>query len=187
MPHPCRVLARVGCLEPYPLVFRIVRKCRVAYSSLRLARVFSLLVFAERPYSTRLFLRKSRTSLPSPVQSRSENALEWGTSQVGSRRTFASVGRSAAPRISSGAFSVVPAGLDLSRTSPRTTSWATISRPCGTVRLRFEAPSDPSQVLEDVARQILVLDDGGDHCPHILRIDQHHPFAAFRRLHLGDG
>ncbi len=36
---------------------------------------FSLLVFTERPLSTWLFLKKSRTSLPSPVQSRSENAL----------------------------------------------------------------------------------------------------------------
>ncbi len=45
-------------------------------------KVFSLLVLAERPNPTRLFLKKSRTSLPCPVQSRSENALsevEWGS------------------------------------------------------------------------------------------------------------
>jgi hypothetical protein len=37
---------------------------------------FSLLVLTERPHPTRLFLKKSRTSLPCPVQSGSENALE---------------------------------------------------------------------------------------------------------------
>ncbi len=37
---------------------------------------FSLLVLTERPHRTRLFLKKRRTSLPCPVQSRSENALE---------------------------------------------------------------------------------------------------------------
>ena len=37
---------------------------------------FSLLVLTERPHPTRLFLKKSRTSLPCPVQSRSENALK---------------------------------------------------------------------------------------------------------------
>src|SRR6202453_2022115 len=36
---------------------------------------FSLLVLTARPHPTRLFLKKSRTSLPCPVQSRSENAL----------------------------------------------------------------------------------------------------------------
>jgi hypothetical protein len=36
---------------------------------------FSLLVLIERPHPTRLFLKKSRTSPPCPVQSRSENAL----------------------------------------------------------------------------------------------------------------
>src|SRR5580658_9111764 len=36
--------------------------------------VFTL-VLTERPHQTRLFLKKSRTSLPCPVQSRSENAL----------------------------------------------------------------------------------------------------------------
>ena len=36
---------------------------------------FSLLVLTERPHPTRLFLKKSRTSLLCPVQSRSENAL----------------------------------------------------------------------------------------------------------------
>src|SRR5579862_2062386 len=39
------------------------------------ANSFSLLVLTERPHRTRLFLKKSRTSLPCPVQSRSENAL----------------------------------------------------------------------------------------------------------------
>ena len=39
---------------------------------------FSLLVLTERPRPTRLFLKKSRTSLPFPVQSRSENALVIG-------------------------------------------------------------------------------------------------------------
>ena len=45
-------------------------------------KAFSLLVLTERPNPTRLFLKKSRTSLPCPVQSRSENALsevEWGS------------------------------------------------------------------------------------------------------------
>jgi hypothetical protein len=37
---------------------------------------FSLPVLTERPLPTRLFLKKSRTSLPCPVQSRSENALK---------------------------------------------------------------------------------------------------------------
>ena len=54
----------------------------------RWATAFSLLVLTERPHPTRLFLKnrgpqqasllgwkKSRTSLPCPVQSRSENAL----------------------------------------------------------------------------------------------------------------
>jgi hypothetical protein len=36
---------------------------------------FSLPVLTERPHPTRLFLKKNRTSLPCPVQSRSENAL----------------------------------------------------------------------------------------------------------------
>jgi len=36
---------------------------------------FSLLVHTEQPIPTRLFLKKSRTSLRLPVQSRSENAL----------------------------------------------------------------------------------------------------------------
>ena len=39
------------------------------------ATAFSLLVLTEPPHPTRLFLKKSRTSLPCPVQSRSENAL----------------------------------------------------------------------------------------------------------------
>src|SRR5580700_11334102 len=39
------------------------------------ATAFSLLVLTERPHPTRLFLKKSRTSLLCPVQSRSENAL----------------------------------------------------------------------------------------------------------------
>ena len=39
------------------------------------ATAFSLQVLTERPHPTRLFLKKSRTSLPCPVQSRSENAL----------------------------------------------------------------------------------------------------------------
>jgi hypothetical protein len=38
-------------------------------------RAFSLLVYTEQPIPARLFLKKSRTSLHSPVQSRSENAL----------------------------------------------------------------------------------------------------------------
>jgi len=39
------------------------------------ATAFSLLVYTEQPLPTRLFLKKSRTSLNSTVQSRSENAL----------------------------------------------------------------------------------------------------------------
>ena len=39
------------------------------------ARAFSLLVLTERPHGTRLLPKKSRTSLPCPVQSSSENAL----------------------------------------------------------------------------------------------------------------
>jgi hypothetical protein len=40
-----------------------------------IASAFSLLVYAEQLIPARLFLKKSRTSLHSPVQSRSENAL----------------------------------------------------------------------------------------------------------------
>src|SRR5580692_9887342 len=40
----------------------------------------TLLVLTERPHPTRLFLKKRRTSLPCPVQSRSENALAIGRS-----------------------------------------------------------------------------------------------------------
>jgi hypothetical protein len=39
------------------------------------ATAFSLLVYTRQPLSTRLFLKKSRTSLNPTVQSRSENAL----------------------------------------------------------------------------------------------------------------
>jgi hypothetical protein len=38
---------------------------------------FSLLVLTEQPIRTRLFIKKSRTSPRSPVQSRSENARAW--------------------------------------------------------------------------------------------------------------
>ena len=41
----------------------------------RVAIAFSLPVLTEGPHPTRLFLKKSRTSLNCPVQSRSENAL----------------------------------------------------------------------------------------------------------------
>jgi hypothetical protein len=40
-----------------------------------LSLAFSLLVYTGQPTSTRLFLKKRRTSLLLPVQSRSENAL----------------------------------------------------------------------------------------------------------------
>src|SRR5271155_447632 len=40
------------------------------------ATAFSLPVYTGQPIPTRLFLKKSRTSPHSPVQSRSENALE---------------------------------------------------------------------------------------------------------------
>ncbi len=43
---------------------------------------FSLLVLTEQPRLTRLFLKKSRISLPCPVQSRSENALVKSKSPV---------------------------------------------------------------------------------------------------------
>jgi hypothetical protein len=36
---------------------------------------FSLLVYTRQPHPTRLFLKKSRTSLNPTVQSKSENAL----------------------------------------------------------------------------------------------------------------
>ena len=39
------------------------------------ARAFSLLVYTEQPFPTRLFLKKSRTSRRLTVRSRSENAL----------------------------------------------------------------------------------------------------------------
>jgi hypothetical protein len=42
------------------------------------ATAFSLLVYTRQPLSTRLFLKKSRTSLNPTVQSRSENALVVG-------------------------------------------------------------------------------------------------------------
>jgi hypothetical protein len=52
-------------------------KVEVFYSELSTqdAGAFSLLVYTGRPASTQLFLKKRRTSLPWPVQSRSENAL----------------------------------------------------------------------------------------------------------------
>jgi hypothetical protein len=43
---------------------------------LRCVRAFPLLVYTGQPTSARLFLKKRRTSLLLPVQSRSENALE---------------------------------------------------------------------------------------------------------------
>ena len=49
-----------------------------SFGSLPATTAFSLLVLTERPNPTRLFLKKSRTSLPCPVQSRSENALRKG-------------------------------------------------------------------------------------------------------------
>jgi hypothetical protein len=57
------------------------------------AIAFSLLVYTRQPLSTRLFLKKSRTSLNPTVQSRSENALEGGRKQTfyvrGSQRNSA--------------------------------------------------------------------------------------------------
>ena len=47
------------------------------------ATAFSLLVLTEQPRLTRLFLKKSRVSLPCPVQSRSENALRGNAPGIG--------------------------------------------------------------------------------------------------------
>jgi hypothetical protein len=47
---------------------------------LRLA--FSLLVHTKQSIPTRLFLKKSRTTLHSPVQRRSENALPMGPNPI---------------------------------------------------------------------------------------------------------
>src|SRR5271168_4824714 len=49
-------------------------------------KAFSLLVPTEQPISTRLFLKKSRTLPHSPVQSRSENALNVGCPVHGCRQ-----------------------------------------------------------------------------------------------------
>ena len=46
-------------------------------------KAFALLVYTDQLLRARLFLKKSRTSLHSPVQSRSENAL------ASASRTFA--------------------------------------------------------------------------------------------------
>jgi hypothetical protein len=43
-------------------------------------------VLTERPNPTRLFLKKSRTSLPCPVQSRSENALDLAERDDGAQK-----------------------------------------------------------------------------------------------------
>jgi hypothetical protein len=51
----------------------LVNRIRVLRSSRPIA--FSLLVYTGQPPSTRLFLKKRRTTPPLPVQSRSENAL----------------------------------------------------------------------------------------------------------------
>jgi hypothetical protein len=53
-------------LEPSLAGHQSSRKCSMA---------FSLLVYTKQPLLWRLFLKKRRTSLHSPVQSRSENAI----------------------------------------------------------------------------------------------------------------
>jgi hypothetical protein len=74
--NPPRRLATLRALRLKPFASIVILQPQVASHPHQLVgTAFSLLVLTEQPHPTRLFLKKSRTSLPCPVQSRSENAL----------------------------------------------------------------------------------------------------------------
>ena len=70
-------LSRLGLSLRSTLLQSKARLCLPSTAHIKSAdpTAFSLLVLTARPHPTRLFLKKSRTSLTCPVQSRSENAL----------------------------------------------------------------------------------------------------------------